>query len=85
MDVVKCVMFIIILILITFIALILNERRSKGKIIWAKDKDGTNIWTFSFNKKESYETLENDKYITFKVVKTNEVFDKDISYEGEEK
>ena len=31
-----------------------------------------------------YETFENDKYITFKVVKTNEVFDKPIPYKGEE-
>ena len=84
MDVVKCVMFIIILLLILFIAVILKERSPKGKIIWAKDKNGTNIWTFSFNKGESYETFENDKYITFKVVKTGEVFDKPIPYEGEE-
>lgn len=81
MDVVKCIMFIIILILILFIAILLKERSPKGKIIWAKDKDGTNIWTFSFNKKESYETFEKDKYITFKIIKTDEIFEKPIPYD----
>jgi len=75
-DVVKCIMFIIILLLILFIAILLKNRTCKGKIIWSKDKDGTNIWTFSFNEKESYETLENDKYITFKVVKNNETYER---------
>ena len=83
-DVIRCILFIIILILILFIAVLIKNRTCKGKIIWAKDKNGTNIWTFSFNKGESYETFEKDKYITFKVVKTDKVFDKPIPYEGEE-
>lgn len=68
-DVIKCIMFIIILILILLVAILSNDRKCRGKIIWTKDKDGTNIWTFSFNKGESYETFEKDKYITFKVIK----------------
>ena len=73
-DIVKGILILIILILLI---IIFKEKRSKGIIFWSKDKDGTNIWAFKFRDGITYDKLENDKYITFKVVKKEEIYGED--------
>ena len=72
-DIVKGILILIILILLI---IIFKEKRSKGIIFWSKDKDGTNIWAFKFRDGITYDKLENDKYITFKIVKKEKVYKK---------
>ena len=55
----------------------LKEKRHKGVIFWSKNEDGTNVWVFKFRDGITYDKLENDKYITFKVVKKEEIYGKD--------
>ena len=72
-DIIKGVLILIIFILLI---IIFKDKRHKGVIFWSKNKDGTNVWVFKFLDGVTYEKLENDKYITFKVVK-EEVYGKD--------
>ena len=73
-DIVKAILILIILILLI---IIFKEKRHKGVIFWSKDKDGTNVWVFKFRDGITYEKLENDKFITFRVVKRDQIYGKD--------
>ena len=65
-DIVKVILILIIIILLI---IIFKEKRHKGIIFWSKDENGTNIWNFKFKNGITYEALENEKYITFRVIK----------------
>ena len=77
-DIVKVILILIIIILLI---IIFKEKRHKGVIFLSKYEDGTNVWVFKFLDGVTYEKLENDKYITFKVVKKEEVYGEDVQNE----
>lgn len=65
-NIISLVLFLLVMILTI---IIFKEKKHKGTIYWSKDENGTNIWNFKFKNGITYETLENEKYITFKVIK----------------
>lgn len=65
-NIISLALFLLVMILTI---IIFKEKKHKGTIYWSKDENGTNIWNFKFKNGITYEALENEKYITFKVIK----------------